>query len=97
MTCLEIIHAHLKSIGADGLCRDGCGCAGDVPCGEDFSECIPARRRVIPKHGQNDDDRRMISEWDLKPGDEYYTALEDKRSWLCNEPDQARSDAEETK
>tara|TARA_R100000365_G_C2748574_1_gene80553 strand:+ start:6139 stop:6387 length:249 start_codon:yes stop_codon:yes gene_type:complete len=41
---IEIVEAHLTSIGADGLVYPGeCGCKkGDlVPCGSDFSSCQP--------------------------------------------------------
>jgi len=45
MNAKEIVIEHLKKIGADGLCRNGCGCGiGDlVACGSDFSECVPAK------------------------------------------------------
>jgi len=48
MTCKEIIVAHLKATGADGLCSplDGeCGCGLDnlFWCCECFDDCVPAR------------------------------------------------------
>lgn len=50
MNCSEIIIAHLKAIGADGLynasCDEcGCGCGIDdlAPCGECFDFCVPAK------------------------------------------------------
>lgn len=46
MNVKEIIIAHLKSIGADGLCCDGCGCGLDdlMPCESNVLECVPAKR-----------------------------------------------------
>lgn len=46
MNVRAIVEAHLKSIGADGLCMDECGCriSGLAPCGELSSECVPAVR-----------------------------------------------------
>ena len=55
MNVKQIAIAHLKSIGADGLCCDGCGCGLDdlMPCGweRDVSECVPAKRHActMPK------------------------------------------------
>lgn len=44
-TVIEIVQEHLRTKGADGLvCPDAeCGCMlGDlVPCGSDFSQCMP--------------------------------------------------------
>lgn len=47
-TVREIVIAHLKSVGADGLCSEECGCGIDdlAPCGGDFSECKPAKRHA---------------------------------------------------
>lgn len=44
MNVRQIVIAHLKDIGADGLCCDGCGCGGGLimPCNDDPSKCIPA-------------------------------------------------------
>lgn len=46
MNVREIVIAHLKSIGADGLAADGCGCGIDdlAPCGGDITDCKPAKR-----------------------------------------------------
>jgi len=50
MNVCEIVEAHLKSIGADGLCCDGCGCGINslFDCGMDggdgVPDCVPARR-----------------------------------------------------
>lgn len=48
MNVKQIVIAHLKAIGADGLCCDGCGCGIDdfMPCGGevDISQCVPAKR-----------------------------------------------------
>ena len=48
MTVKEIIIEKLKKLGADGLnCneKDECGCGFNnlAECGEDFSDCIPAK------------------------------------------------------
>ena len=48
MTIKEIITAHLKKIGAAGLCRDGCGCRlpNLMPCaGNMEDDCVPAVER----------------------------------------------------
>jgi hypothetical protein len=45
MTVKQIITAHLKKVGATGLCRDGCGCrlADLMPCaGSMEDDCVPA-------------------------------------------------------
>lgn len=46
MNVREIVIAHLKSGGFDGLACDGCGCGIDdlIPCGGDAMECKPAHR-----------------------------------------------------
>lgn len=48
MRVIDIIKQHLIDNGFDGLCNPGieCGCDLDdfQPCGEDFSQCIPAYR-----------------------------------------------------
>lgn len=47
MTVKQIVIAHLKSIGADGLYAEECGCGLDdfMPCGgdRDVSTCKPAK------------------------------------------------------
>ena len=45
MNVYEILRNHLKSIGADGLCTEECGCEiGDMCCcGGDMTECFPAK------------------------------------------------------
>ena len=44
-TALEIIKNHLTEIGADGLCKDGCGCSVHdlAPCRSWIGWCTPAR------------------------------------------------------
>lgn len=48
MNVREIVEAHLRQVGAEGLCHelDECGCrmSGLAPCGELSSECVPAVR-----------------------------------------------------
>ncbi len=46
MTVREIIEAHLKSIGADGLCTEDCGCGGNdlFACDSGSLDCVPAMR-----------------------------------------------------
>jgi hypothetical protein len=51
MTVRDIILAHLRKVGADGLCFDGCGCSVDdlMPCGGDTGgvrDCEPARKTI---------------------------------------------------
>lgn len=42
----DILEAGLRSLGADGLCTEECGCALDglAPCGEIKDDCAAARR-----------------------------------------------------
>lgn len=46
MTVREIVVAHLKAGGFDGLACDGCGCGLDdlMPCSMDAMECRTAKR-----------------------------------------------------
>lgn len=46
MNVREIVTAHLKAGGFDGLCCDGCGCGLDslMPCDGDAMKCVPAKR-----------------------------------------------------
>jgi hypothetical protein len=46
MTVKDIVIKHLKYVGADGLCRNECGCGlGDfMPCCNDQCACVPAKR-----------------------------------------------------
>ncbi len=46
VTVKDIVKAHLESIGADGLCREDCGCPVQslMPCdGQGIENCTPAR------------------------------------------------------
>lgn len=46
MNIHDIIHRHLSSIGADGLCSEDCGCSIDnlAPCADgNVLICTPAR------------------------------------------------------
>jgi hypothetical protein len=48
MTIKEIITAHLRKVGATGLCREECGCRLKdlMPCDIfDASNCVPAVER----------------------------------------------------
>jgi len=47
-TVRDIVAAHLRAIGADGLCREDCGCATAnlFPCASCSDQCVPARRVV---------------------------------------------------
>ena len=55
-TVREIIIAHLRSIGADGLCCDDCGCGtNDFPaCAGwgDPSNCVPAKKITATEAGE---------------------------------------------
>jgi len=46
MNVREITEEHLKRVGAEGLCCEGCGCwmPDLMPCGELSCECAPAVR-----------------------------------------------------
>jgi hypothetical protein len=54
MNVQEILKNHLKSIGADGLCCDGCGCGIDdlFPCDKTPSECKPAKKGIAEESGE---------------------------------------------
>ncbi len=49
MTVRDIILAHLRKVGADGLCNHDCGCSiedmGD--CCEPSMTCVPARKTTV--------------------------------------------------
>lgn len=53
MNVREIVIAHLKAIGADGLCAHECGCGLDdfMPCDElaCLEECKPAKRYLCDR------------------------------------------------
>lgn len=51
MNVKQIVIAHLKSIGADGLAREDCGCSVDdlIPCGSPYHDCVPAK--AVPCDG----------------------------------------------
>jgi len=55
MNIEQIIKAHLKAIGADGLCNDECGCGLDdlAPCDGLVGECEPARKGKPPQWAIN--------------------------------------------
>ena len=70
MTVRDIIIAHLRSIGADGLCCDGCGCGIDdlAPCCQyaaDVMLCEPAKRSIATED---------YAHW--KTGDEIFVPME---------------------
>jgi hypothetical protein len=46
MNIREIVETHLKSVGAEGLCLDECGCRmlDLMPCGGGWEDCVPAVR-----------------------------------------------------
>jgi hypothetical protein len=54
MNVKEIIRKHLVEIGADGLCRDECGCgfAYFIPCGAVDLDCVQARKVDDPNEGE---------------------------------------------
>ena len=49
MNVIEIIQDRLRLLGADGLCRDGCGCSINdlIPCESDPAFCVPAKGRAM--------------------------------------------------
>ena len=49
-TVREILTEHLKTIGADGLAGDECGCGLDdfMPCYAGCGDCVPARKEIAP-------------------------------------------------
>jgi len=51
MNVRQIVIAHLKAGGFDGLCCDGCGCGLDdlMPCETDGMKCVPAK--AVPCDG----------------------------------------------
>jgi hypothetical protein len=57
MTVRDIIIAHLRVVGADGLCCDGCGCSTKdlAPCCEyetNILICVPAKSAVATEEGE---------------------------------------------
>ena len=46
MNVREIVEAHLRQVGAEGLCLDECGCRmlDLMPCGGGWEDCVPAVR-----------------------------------------------------
>jgi hypothetical protein len=54
MNVKEIIKKHLTEVGADGLCRDQCGCglADLIPCGAVDLDCVQARKVDDPDEGE---------------------------------------------
>lgn len=61
MNVIEIIADRLRLIGADGLCRDGCGCSINdlIPCESDPSFCVPAKGRAILPEEEDYDEVRF--------------------------------------
>ena len=60
MTCVRaLIQAHLRQIGADGLCNpdDECGCGADdlCPCDRSPLDCVPARAVIATEDGDSYD------------------------------------------
>jgi hypothetical protein len=47
-TVKEIVFEYIKNNGYDGLCypdmRCGCTVEDDIPCGENFQDCIPGHK-----------------------------------------------------
>lgn len=63
-----IVDAAIREAGGDGLASEECGCElGDlVPCGEDFSDCEIARKRICTE-----------DEGDAKAGDWIMVSMKD--------------------
>lgn len=64
-TVREIVVAHLRQIGADGLCAADCGCGLDdlAPCNgyaEIPGDCEPARRQRQGARSYNDASARYV-------------------------------------
>jgi hypothetical protein len=75
MNINKIIISHLKSIGADGLAGDECGCGIDalMPCSDwsgcgDCRDCVPAKKVIATEAGECHD-----------IGDVIYTKMEENR------------------
>ena len=70
MNVKQIIIEHLKSIGADGLCTDDCGCGIDdlAPCEQWCPDCVPARKTIADEAGEFHDIGDTIYV-PLEPGD----------------------------
>lgn len=52
-TVREVVLTHLKSIGADGLCSESCGCGVNdlMPCDSCFFDCYVARKTIAKNDG----------------------------------------------
>ena len=70
MNVREMLIKQLKELGADGLCRPGCGCGIDdlAPCGCIFIDICRAAKWVKPSPDDPD-------YWDECP-DGYYRVME---------------------
>ncbi len=66
-TVRDIILAHLRSFGADGLCCEGCGCGIEKFNCEcvDLITCVPARKTIATEAGEY---------WEI--GDEIFVPME---------------------
>jgi hypothetical protein len=67
MNVKTMVTDHLRWVGADGLCTDGCGCGIDdlAPCECWCPDCVPARRTIAAEAGECHD-----------IGDTIYVAIE---------------------
>ena len=70
MNVIKILENHLKVIGADGLCTNGCGCGiGDLaPCGHWIGDCVPAKLAIATEAGEcHEIGDEIYTEMDVPP------------------------------
>jgi len=75
----EMVLQWLKQHGADGLCRENCGCDGTHPCGDSIpGDCVVAIKATVQqdfqaRHPQTG--RVLAWDKDLQPGEWGYVPL----------------------
>lgn len=71
----QVITEYLKSVGADGLAKEGCGCGiedGIIPCDNGPMMCVPAKKHIITQADLEDDSLNLC---DPEIGDIVYIAM----------------------
>ena len=98
MNVKQIIIEHLKSIGADGLCTDDCGCGIDdlAPCECWCPDCVPARKTIADEAGEFHDIGDTVYT-PLEPGEGREETYGTKCRWLFIVPGVWRAGCNDTR